>query len=70
MCCFFLFLSFAQCAGVAHLVWGFYSEELVPYVAVNSVCPGEEVSSGSAYVALWNWNPVLFDSLEIKDRIV
>lgn len=38
-----------------------FPEEIVPYVAVDSVCPLEEVSSGSSYfycVAILNWNSV------------
>ena len=35
---------------------GFVSEEVVSYIAVDSLCPWEEVSSGSSYVAVLNWN--------------
>ena len=41
------FFSFPTCAGVAQLVFRPFSEEIVPRVAVDLVCPWEEVSSGS-----------------------
>ena len=35
---------------------GFFSEEIVPCVATDSVCPREEVSSGTSSVAILDWN--------------
>lgn len=40
-------LSFAQCKGIAQLVFRSFSEEIITYVAVDSVCLAEEASSGS-----------------------
>lgn len=51
-----LFL-FAQCIGATQLILGFLSEEIVPYVAANLLCPWEEVGSGSSYIAILNRNP-------------
>ena len=35
---------------------GFFKEEIIPYVAVDSVCPWEEVSSVSSYIiTILNW---------------
>lgn len=53
-----LFL-FAQYKGVALLVfWDppAPTEEIVPYVAIDSVFPWEETSSGSFYVIILNWS--------------
>lgn len=33
-------LSFAQCLGVTQTAFSFFSEEVVPYVAADSVCQG------------------------------
>lgn len=52
------FSSFACCEGIAQLVFRSPSEEILPYKAVDSVCPWEEVSSGSSYVATLNHPPV------------
>ena len=40
-----VFFSFAQCVGVAHLVFGFLSEETVLYLATDLVCLWEEVQN-------------------------
>lgn len=40
------FFSFTQHVGVTHLVFWFLPEEIIPFVAVDLVCPREEVSSG------------------------
>lgn len=51
-------LSLPWCAGFAQLVFrGFFQRKFAPYVAVDSVCPWEEVSSGSSYVTILKWNP-------------
>lgn len=46
--------SFAQFEGVGQLVFRSFSEDIVPYVAVDLVCLWEEVSSGSFYVTILN----------------
>lgn len=38
------------------VTFGLSSEEIVPFVAVDSVCPGEEVRSEASSVAILNWN--------------
>lgn len=38
------FFSFVEYVGITHLVSGFLTEEIVPFVAVDLVCPWEEVS--------------------------
>ena len=43
------------CRGCS-ATFGLFSEEIVPYVAVNSVCPGEEVHSRAFSVDILNWN--------------
>ena len=47
-------VSFLVCRheAPAQLVLRSFSEEIVLYVAVDSVCPGEEVSSESSYAAI------------------
>lgn len=51
------FFSFAQCVGLAQLVSGFLSEEkFFSFVAIDSVCPWEEMSSGASYVTILNQN--------------
>ena len=42
-----VFFSFAQYVGVAQLDFVFFSEEILSHIAVDLVCLGEEVSSGS-----------------------
>lgn len=37
-------------------IFKFFSEEVAPYVAVDSVCFWEVVSSGSPYVTILNWD--------------
>lgn len=39
-----------------HLVFGFLSEEIAPYVAGDSLCPWKEVSSRSSYITILNQN--------------
>ena len=46
------FFSFSTHVGVAQLVFRPFSEEIVACVAVDSVCPWEEVSSGSWWIAI------------------
>lgn len=53
--------SFARCVGAAQTVFRCFfreqlSEEVVPYEAADSVRLWEEVSPGSSYVAVLNWN--------------
>ena len=57
--CFYvgLFPPFGRCIGVAQLVLGFLSDEIVSHIAVDLVCPLEAVNSGSFYVTIFNWNP-------------
>lgn len=43
---------FALCEGFPQLVFRFFSEEMVPYVAVHLGCPWEEVSSESDIASL------------------
>ena len=54
-----VFSLFARCVVVIQPAFRFFKEEIVPYVAVDSVCPWEEVSSGSSYVTILNWNSKL-----------
>lgn len=35
---------------------GFFQRIIVLYVAVDLACPSEQVSSGSSYIAILNWN--------------
>ena len=48
--------SFAPCVGVTQLASGFLSEGISPCVAVDLVCPWEEVTSGGSYVAVLDKN--------------
>ena len=57
---FFFFLSFAHCVGVTYLVFGFLSEEIAPYLAVDPLCPWVEMSLGSTYITTLTWNWVEF----------
>lgn len=47
--------SFFWCVCV-QLDFSFFSEEIIPYVTVYSLCPWEEVSSESPKVTILNWN--------------
>lgn len=51
----FFFFSFTGHVGVTQLVSEFLSEGVIPYVAVNSVCPWQKVSSGASFVAILDW---------------
>lgn len=51
-----VFFSFAQCVKIIQQVSGFLLEGIVPYVAVDLVCLGEEVSSRAFYVTISIWN--------------
>lgn len=42
----------------------FFSKEIVPRVAVDSLCPQKEVSSGSSYVAILNWDYLVLKSFD------
>ena len=44
------------CRGTTCLIIKFFSEEIILYVAVDLMCPLEEVSSGSFYVTTSNQN--------------
>lgn len=35
---------------------GFFPAEVVPYLAIDSLCPQKAVSPGLSYVAIFNWN--------------
>lgn len=49
------FCLFAQCEGIVHLVFNiFLTEKIVSYVSMDSVCPRQEVSSGSSCVTILN----------------
>lgn len=48
--------SFVWCIWVTQLVSGFLSEGIIPYLAVDSVCPWQDVSSRASYVAFLNQN--------------
>lgn len=52
------FFSFTQRVGVVQLVFESFLKGIVAYVAVCWVCPWEERSSGSFYVATLNWSPI------------
>lgn len=53
-----VFFLFTHSEGVvAQQIFGFLSEEPVPYVAADWVCLWEKVSSGSSFTATLNWNP-------------
>ena len=45
--CYFIF-EFAQCVGVAQVIFMFFPEEVFQYVAADSVYSWDEVSSGSS----------------------
>ena len=61
----FSFFSSIQCVGSAQLILGVLSWKNHS-VCYRSVCPGEEVSSGSFYIAHLNWNLSLtFENLII-----
>lgn len=58
--CFFFFFHM-MCSHCSASFYFFSPEEIVPYVAVDLVCPLEEVSWESFYfscVAILNWNSV------------
>lgn len=38
-------------------ILGLFSEKIIPYVAINLMCPREEVCSGSCYTAVLNYLP-------------
>lgn len=65
---FFCFSSFAPCVGVAQLVLGFLSEEII-YVAIDSLCLWEK-NSGTSYIAILNQNPShdIFQYLVIRNN--
>lgn len=48
----------AWCGEVSNLISAFLSEEIVLCVAVDSMYPWDEVSSGGSYVAILDWNPL------------
>lgn len=50
--------SFAQCRGVAQLVFGLSSEAVVPPIAVNAVCLGGGEFRVFFYITLLNHNPL------------
>ena len=52
------FFSFALCVGIAQLVLSLFRENCSSF-AVDLKCVGEKVSSGSSYVAIFNWNQSL-----------
>lgn len=47
-----VYSSFAQWVAIAQTDLEIFSEEKFPYVAVESVCPWEEVSSESIYIIM------------------
>lgn len=49
--------SFAQCGGGTHLISGFLSEGIAPCVAIVQ---WKEVSSGSFFLAILDWNFFFF----------
>lgn len=52
------FISFAWYVVIIHLVSGFLLKEIVPWVAIDLVCPWRlEVTSGASYVTIWDQNP-------------
>ena len=56
-----VFLIYPMCRSCS-LVSRFILERIVPYVAVDFVCPGEKRSSGAAYFAMLDWKSPLFIS--------
>lgn len=62
------FFLFIQC-GVSQLVLGFLSEEIVPYVSVDLTCSWEEMSSGSSYVVILNWNSQVFFCIQLSLKV-
>lgn len=49
-----VFVLFTQCIGIAQVVFGYFSEETVSYIAIGLVCLRENVSSGSSYISILN----------------
>lgn len=62
------FFTFTKCVRIAQLVWGFFSEEIVLYVAVDSGCSWEMVSSRSLYVSILNHNSLFVLFLSTKPK--
>lgn len=47
-------LCFPSCLpNLKGLLCQFFKEKIVPFIAVDSICPWEEVNSGSSYVAIF-----------------
>lgn len=52
-----VFLSCAfSCVGMIHLIAGFLKEEIVLYVAIDSLCLQKELRSESPFSAVLNQN--------------
>lgn len=57
----YVFFSFPQCKGVSLPVFSFFPpEEIVAYVAVDSMCLWEKVNPGASYVNIFNQNYMNF----------
>ena len=66
--CFFI--TFALHEGVVPLVFSIFSEEIILNVAVDPVCPWEEVSSGFSYLTILNWNLRLLTAVDLKNSLL
>ena len=63
------FFSSMWCVGVAQLVLGFLSEEIVLYVAVDLVCLWDEVSSAASYIADLNQKSQVFFRIQLSLKV-
>lgn len=63
------FSSFA-CIKVFQLVSRFLSEEILPYVVIDSMCPWKDVRSGASYVTILNQNPVASSELFKRHSLI
>ena len=64
------FFSSAQCEGVTQLLFGFLPMEIVPYVAVDSVCLWEEMIAGSCYITSLNLKLQVFFFIQLWLKVV
>lgn len=67
-----VFSLFAQSVVVIQPAFRFFKEEIVPYVAVDAVCPREEATPGPSDVSILNQNSKLntlkFYLVELETR--
>lgn len=65
LCCEVLFSFSDESLSYFSGFFFFFPEEIVPHVALDSVCAWKEVSSGSSYVAILNWNYLILKSFDV-----